>query len=122
MYSVQDVIQESKTRDAISGHSNVDMQELLDDPELERLHADRLAELKQEAERRAKKPVEGHGTYNMIEEGDFLEVVTKTPKVVAHFCHPGFQRCLVMDKHLEILARRHPLTKFIKISAPVCVK
>ena len=39
----------------------MDVEDLLDDPELERLHAERLAALKQEAERRAGMQLQGHG-------------------------------------------------------------
>lgn len=42
--------------------------------ELERLHADRIAAMKQEAERRAELERKGHGTYEEVTEGDFLEV------------------------------------------------
>lgn len=42
--------------------------------ELERLHADRIAAMKQEAERRAELERQGHGTYEDVSEGDFLEV------------------------------------------------
>jgi hypothetical protein len=42
---------------------DLDIDDLLDDPELEKLHADRLAAMKQEAERRAQLSREGYGTY-----------------------------------------------------------
>lgn len=42
------------------------------------------------------------GTYEEVAEGDFLEVVTKTDRVVAHFFHRDFERCRVMDKHLQV--------------------
>lgn len=40
---------------------DIDIDELLDDPELERLHADRLASMQKEAEKRAKLQRRGHG-------------------------------------------------------------
>jgi thioredoxin-like negative regulator of GroEL len=84
---------------------------------LERLHEERLAALRDEAERRAKLHRTGHGTYEEVAEGDFLEVVTKTPLVVAHFFHRDFERCRIMDRHLSALAVKHFETRFIKISA-----
>lgn len=39
----------------------VDIDDLLDDPELERLHAERLASLQREAEKRAVLQRKGHG-------------------------------------------------------------
>lgn len=103
---------------AIAGTSDLDVREFLDDPDLERLHAERLASLKQEAEKRVEMERKGHGTYEDVAEGDFLEIVTKTPSVIAHFYHANFERCKVMDKHLAILAKKYFDTRFIKISAP----
>lgn len=59
------------------------------------------------------------GTYEDISEGDFLEVVTKTERVVCHFFHQDFERCRIMDRHLAALAPKHFGTRFIKLSAPV---
>lgn len=80
---------------------------------------DRLAAMKQEAERRATLQRQGHGTYTEITEGEFLEVVTKTENVVCHFFHKEFERCKIVDKHLAALARKYMEARFIKISAPV---
>ena len=44
-------------------HAEVDVEDLLDDPELEQLHRDRLLELQREAERRAVMQQKGHGEY-----------------------------------------------------------
>lgn len=110
--------EENARKAAVAGTSNLDVREVLDDPDLERLHAERLASLKQEAEKRAEMEKKGHGNYEDVVEGDFLEIVTKTPSVVAHFYHPSFERCRVMDKHLAILAGKYFDTRFIKISAP----
>lgn len=46
---------------AETSHAEVDIDELLDDPELERLHAERLAQLQQEVEKRVKLQQKGHG-------------------------------------------------------------
>lgn len=54
-----------------------------------------------------------------VEEGDFLEIVTQTQRVVCHFYHRDFERCKLLDKHLTILARKYFDTRFIKLSAPV---
>ena len=54
-----------------------------------------------------------------VEEGDFLEIVTQTQRVVCHFYHTDFERCKLLDKHLQILARKYFDTRFIKLSAPV---
>ena len=54
-----------------------------------------------------------------VAEGDFLEVVTTTPRVVCHFFHRDFERCKLLDQHLAALARRYIDTRFIRLSAPV---
>lgn len=45
--------------------------------------------------------------------------MTKTERVVCHFFHRDFERCRIMDKHLQALALQHFDTRFIKLSAPV---
>ena len=46
-------------------YDEVDVEDLLDDPELERLHRDRLLELQREAEKRAGMQQRGHGEYTV---------------------------------------------------------
>lgn len=54
-------------------HQQVNIDDLLDDPELERLHAERLYALQKEAERRLVLQQKGHGEYQEVEEGQFLQ-------------------------------------------------
>ncbi|KAK9822821.1 hypothetical protein WJX81_004966 [Elliptochloris bilobata] len=96
----------------------VDIDDLLDDPELERLHAERLASLQREAEKRAVLQHKGHGELQEVAEADFLELVTSTPRVVCHFFHRDFERCKLLDQHLAALARKYFDTRFVKLSAP----
>lgn len=91
--------------------------EYFDDPELERLYEERLAALKETVERRANRDQGEHGTYQDITEEDFLEVVTRTKYVIAHFYEPSFARCAIMDRHLEALAAKHVGTRFIAVMA-----
>ena len=56
-----------------------------------------------------------------VEEGDFLEIVTQAQRVVCHFYHRDFERCKLLDKHLQVLARKYFDTRFIKLSAPVSI-
>ncbi|GKV29601.1 hypothetical protein SLEP1_g38510 [Rubroshorea leprosula] len=87
----------------------------MDDPELENLHANRIAALKKEAEKREALKRQGHGEYREVCEGDFLGEVTGSEKVVCHFYHKEFYR--ITDKHLKALAPKHMDTKFIKLDA-----
>ncbi|GFQ07850.1 thioredoxin domain-containing protein plp3b [Phtheirospermum japonicum] len=100
-----------------SFNEEVDLDELMMDPELEKLHADRIAALKKDAEKRQKLTMQGHGEYREITEGDFLSEVTGSEKVICHFYHREFYRCKIMDKHLKSLALRHFTTKFVKLDA-----
>ncbi|KAK2077725.1 hypothetical protein QBZ16_004571 [Prototheca wickerhamii] len=107
------------TRESLGKEINNASQDMLDDPELERLHAERLAELRAEAERRAAEPAQPlYGSLVEIGEGEFLGSVMKADYAVCHFFHPSFSRCATMDRHLGELAGRYTLTSFLRISAP----
>lgn len=93
--------------------------EMMDeDPELQKLHEERIAQLKSEREKRSAMAQQGHGEVTEITEGEFLDAVTKSELVVCHFFHRDFERCKIMDKHLQVLAKKHFKTRFIKLSAP----
>ncbi|GFH21742.1 uncharacterized protein HaLaN_19104 [Haematococcus lacustris] len=95
----------------------LNVNELLDDAELQKLHEERIAKLQAEHEKRSVMQRQGHGELQEINEGEFLEIVTKTDRVVCHFFHRDFERCKLMDKHLTVLAKRYFSTRFIKLSA-----
>ncbi|OWM88800.1 thioredoxin domain-containing protein PLP3B-like [Punica granatum] len=111
------ILAQEKAPASSSINEEVDLDELMDDPELEKLHADRIAALKKEAEKRQELKKHGHGEYREITEGDFLGEVTQSEKVICHFYHREFYRCKIMDKHLKSLTPRHLNTKFIKLDA-----
>ncbi|KAL0344280.1 UNVERIFIED_CONTAM: Thioredoxin domain-containing protein PLP3B [Sesamum angustifolium] len=113
----KELLAHEKGQASSSVNEEVDLDELMDDPELEKLHADRIAALKKEAEKRQELKMQGHGEYREITEADFLGEVTGSEKVVCHFYHQEFYRCKIMDKHLKSLAPRHFKTKFIKLDA-----
>ncbi|KAI4314816.1 hypothetical protein L6164_027685 [Bauhinia variegata] len=113
----KELLTQEKAAASSSVNEEVDLDELLDDPELEKLHADRIAALKKEAEKREAWKKKGHGEYREITEGDFLGEVTESEKVICHFYHKEFYRCKIMDKHLRSLAPKHIDTKFVKLDA-----
>ncbi|KAG2696235.1 hypothetical protein I3760_07G048800 [Carya illinoinensis] len=113
----KELLAQGKPQASSSFNQEVDLDELMDDPELEKLHADRIAALKKEAEKREALKRQGHGEYREITEGDFLGEVTSSEKVICHFHHQEFYRCKIMDKHLKSLAPRHIGTKFVKLDA-----
>ena len=45
--------------------------------------------------------------------------MTKADFCACHFYHRDFERCKLLDRHLAVLCRRYPDTRFIRISAPV---
>ncbi|XP_015890001.3 thioredoxin domain-containing protein PLP3B [Ziziphus jujuba] len=113
----KELLAQQKAQPSSSFNEEVDLDELMDDPELEKLHADRIAALKKEAEKREALQRQGHGEYREISEGDFLGEVTGSEKAICHFYHNEFYRCKIVDKHLKSLAPRHLDTKFIKLNA-----
>ncbi|KAL2926606.1 Thioredoxin domain-containing protein PLP3B [Bienertia sinuspersici] len=108
---------QEKTQASSSANEEIDLDELMDDPELEKLHAERIASLKKEAEKRQELKKKGHGEYRDITEGDFLGEVTASELVICHFYHREFYRCKIMDKHLKALAPKYLDTKFLKLDA-----
>ncbi|XP_027347472.1 thioredoxin domain-containing protein PLP3B [Abrus precatorius] len=113
----KELLAQEKAQASNSVNQEVDLDELMDDPELEKMHADRIAALKKEAEKREAWKKKGHGEYREITEGDFLGEVTGSEKVICHFYHKEFYRCKIMDKHLKSLSPKHIDTKFIKLDA-----
>jgi Phosducin len=115
---VQELIAAEQADKAQKKHANIDVEDLLDDPDLEALHEQRIAQLKEEREKRQQMSHKGHGELTDISEGEFLEVVTKTDRVVCHFFHKDFERCKIMNKHLKLLAPKFFKTRFCKLHGP----
>lgn len=113
----KELLTEEKAQASASADQEVDLDELMDDPELEKLHADRIAALKKEAEKRQELKRHGHGEYREITEAEFLGEVTGSVNVICHFYHREFYRCKIVDKHLKSLTPKYMDTKFIKLDA-----
>jgi len=57
-----------------------------------------------------------HGAYTPVtDERQVLAHTTTSKFSVVHFFHKDFNRCKIMDSHLEALARKHFDTKFTSI-------
>lgn len=57
-----------------------------------------------------------YGNYETISnEKQLMLMTTSTEKMVIHFSHKDFKKCKIMDKHLEIIARKHTDTRFVKV-------
>ncbi|ORZ20955.1 thioredoxin-like protein [Lobosporangium transversale] len=97
-----------------------------DDYNMTSFREQRIEELKQEVERRKLMMEYDHGSYKDItDEKEVMDISTKTKHCVIHFYHSDFRRCMIVDKHLETLAKKHIKTKFVKIkveNAPFLVE
>ena len=62
----------------------------------------------------------GHGQYNEITEEQFLPQVTGSQFIIVAFFHKDFERCKIIDMHLNKIAMEHKETKFVRIDAEKC--
>ncbi|XP_070607093.1 thioredoxin domain-containing protein 9 [Erythrolamprus reginae] len=90
----------------------------MDEDELELVKRRRLEALKKAQQQKQEWLSKGHGEYREIpSERDFFQEVKGSKNVVCHFYRDSTFRCLILDKHLTILAKKHIETKFIKLNA-----
>lgn len=48
-----------------------------------------------------------HGIYKDItDEKEVMDITTKAKHCVIHFYHSDFRRCMIVDKHLEVIDER----------------
>jgi thioredoxin-like negative regulator of GroEL len=74
--------------------------------------------MKKHQEKKADWKLQGHGEYQEIpEEKEFFPVTKNSENCVIHFYREETFRCKIVDKHLNILAKKHIETKFCKINA-----
>lgn len=104
-------------RDDADDDDDALLDELDQDPELERLRQTRLAQLKAQYQQKQELLAKGHGDYREIVQDEFLKEVTGSALVLVHFFHNDFERCKIMDMHLQRLAKRRIECKFLKINA-----
>lgn len=59
-----------------------------------------------------------HGQYvEVSDEREWFDACQGSMNVICHFYTDSSTNCKIMDKHLSLLAEKHPETKFIKINA-----
>ena len=84
---------------------------------MERIKQRRLQQMKKAQEQRARWKADGHGEYREIMgEKEFFKEMKGVERMVAHFYRENWP-CKVMDKHLDLLAKKHLETKFVKVHA-----
>ena len=86
------------------------------DPTLSHLREARIQALATELARARTQRNEGYGTYNQIkDEKALMEITTSTKNCIVHFYKPDFNRCRIMDGHLDTLAGVHLDARFLRI-------
>lgn len=91
--------------------------EIKDDDDLEVLRSRRRQQMKERFEKEKEYAALGHGAYDEIVEEEFLKTVTSSKRAIVHFYHRSFERCKIIDMHLQRCARRFNGTRFVKLDS-----
>lgn len=76
---------------------------LEDDSELDAFREQRIQQLHAEFDKAQQLKASDHGTYTEIkDEKTLMDITTTTKLCVVHFFKPDFNRCRIMDTHLEV--------------------
>ena len=97
-----------------------DLDAMLDEEDesiLRQMAEARMAEIRAAREEDQKNKILGHGDYREITEQEFLPTVTKTQYCVVHFFHNDFERCKIVDMHLQRICKEHLETRFVRLNA-----
>ena len=74
-----------------------------DDAELDACRQQRLQQLHAEFDKAKRLRAQEHGTFTEIkDEKALMDLTTSTKLCVVHFFKPDFNRCRIMDEHLEV--------------------
>lgn len=114
---VMSMAQSQAAADSVASESNPIGRED-DDDFMAEWEQKRIEELKRERAdliRKNDRPITGD--YREITQDEFLPEVTSHKLVICHFYHDEFQRCRVIDQHLQQISQTHPETKFLRLNA-----
>ncbi|KFY52874.1 hypothetical protein V496_08103 [Pseudogymnoascus sp. VKM F-4515 (FW-2607)] len=93
------------------------IESLEDSPALDAFREQRIQQLHAEFTRAKSQKNQGFGDYTEIkDEKALMDLTTSSKNAVVHFAKEDFQRCRVMDDHLEALAKKHFDTRFLKMN------
>jgi hypothetical protein len=82
----------------------------------EALRKKRMEAMKADHKRKLELKAKGHGEYSeLFETKQFFAAAKESKLLVCHFYRESTWRCKVVDKHLEILAKKHLPTRFVKM-------
>lgn len=95
---------------AIQKLDNMDMDEL------DIIQRKRAAALRKQMKQKEDWIANGHGEYSVLtSEKEFFDIGKKSDRVVLHCYRSSTMRCAIVDKHLDLLAKKHIETKFCKL-------
>ena len=115
--------QEKKEKEEIEKQKLEGLDDLEEvDSEEERIMREEMEKMRKTAENKREEiarkiKYDKYGSYTEIIETEFLDTMLKNEKVVCHFYHKDFERCKIIDKHLQKIAQEHRETLFVKINA-----
>lgn len=85
--------------------------------EIMRRMKDRMGTERDELKKQDEKNKKDTGVLKEINEKEFFELIkNKKEKIIATFFHEDFNRCKILNSHMEKLAHLHPETLFVKIN------
>jgi thiol-disulfide isomerase/thioredoxin len=114
--SVQRHMKQQELNDDDDDDSDYD--DLLDDPVLDTIRQKRMQEMRNIQMKKVENLARGHGQYRTIRQDDFLPECSGSSEWVAvHFFHQEFERCKILDHHLQMIALQHTTCKFLRIDA-----
>lgn len=108
---------QAKTEQNRGEESDDDDDMFEDDAVLASLRERRIQELKKQTKQTSEWISQGHGHYTEISQDEFLPTVTASRYSIVHFYHDDFERCKIVDKHLQLLSGQFLGTKFAKLNA-----
>jgi len=90
----------------------------LDQDDIQQIRQQRLKEMKKMAARKEEWIQIGHGQYQELkDEKEFFDEQKKSERFICHFYREATFRCKIVDKHMDILAKKHVESRFVKIDA-----
>lgn len=101
--------------------SELDRLDTLQSDDIQAIRDQRLKELQKLNQQKQEWLSIGHGEYaELADEKEFFEASKKSTNIVCHFYRDATERCKIVDKHLQILARKHIEARFCKVNAEKC--
>lgn len=84
--------------------------------ELDVIQRKRAAVLRKQMKQKEDWIANGHGEYSTLtSEKEFFDAGKKSERIVLHCYRSATMRCSIVDKHLDLLAKKHIETKFCKL-------